>query len=84
MEIDEIITVLEIFKRAYSNLDDEEKARRLGMVFKVSLHSTEIYYPNQKLAEIIQVRLEQDEVCPKCEGFGCEICRDTGKKNIYQ
>lgn len=84
MEINDIVALLEIFKRMYCNLDYEEKAKRLGVLFGgINFCSSEINYSNQKLAKIIEVRMEQQEVCPKCEGFGCDVCRNTGKNNIY-
>lgn len=82
MEIKEIIGIMDAFN--FDGQVNEKKVDFIQGIFRINIDPLEVQLSKEKTAEIIQIRLEQDETCPECHGWGCVTCRGTGKKNIYK
>ena len=82
MEKKEIKGVLEGFH--FWDKTREERVKFVEYIFRIKIDESEILFSQDQLIDLIQIRLIQTEACPECDGFGCKICRGTGKVNIYK
>jgi DnaJ-class molecular chaperone len=80
--IAKIIGIMDAFN--FDGQINEKRVDFIQSIFRINIDPIETQFSKKKIAEIIQIRLEQDETCPECHGWGCSDCRGTGKKNIYK
>ncbi len=79
-KIENIATILKCFN--FGKLSTQGKEKFIKRMFSVYFDEIELNKDRHWIAELISIRMEQQNACPECLGFGCETCHDTGKKRI--